>query len=118
MRQDINWEQAILNALADRKPPASICPSEVARKAAGADWRDHMQAVRQTAVALAKEGLICISQGGLTLVDLDSIRGAIRLGHPPQAINRSSPKPGVELPLEAAGPDSTDQGDHQRNTAL
>jgi hypothetical protein len=79
--------QAINGVLAQREPPASACPSEVARRLAtnqAADqWRPLLPAVRRVAATLALQGELEITQRG-AVVDpqrvLDgSVRGPIRL---------------------------------------
>jgi Protein of unknown function (DUF3253) len=77
--------QAILSLLSNRKPDASICPSEAARSLAesGPDWRAMMPRVRAQAATLAMAGHIAITQGGKaidpqTLFD-GSVRGPVRL---------------------------------------
>ena len=75
MRRRINWEHVILDALAERQPPATLCPSEVARREAGHEWRIRMPEIRTAAIALAKQRLVLISQGGVAIADPGSIRG-------------------------------------------
>ena len=73
--------EAILALLAERRPGASICPSEAARALAGddpADWRPRMAAVREAAAALADEGLVEVTQRG-HLVDGRTARGPVRM---------------------------------------
>ncbi len=71
---------AVLGLLADREPPATICPSEVARALAPSDWRPLMPRVRAVAVTLAGQGLLSIRQGGHEVVPDEPLRGPIRLG--------------------------------------
>lgn len=78
-RSRADWERAILDAIEARRPGTTICPSEVARVHAGASWRDSMALVREIAVDMARRRLIRISQRGVTVEDLDSLRGPIRL---------------------------------------
>ena len=75
--------QAINGVLAQREPPASACPSEVARRLAADQWRPLLPAVRRVAATLALQGELEITQRG-AVVDpqrvLDgSVRGPIRL---------------------------------------
>jgi hypothetical protein len=74
----------ILALCRQRGAGRSLCPSEVARAAAGAegDWRGLMPAVRTAAIQLAEQGAITISQRGRPVAP-DRIRGPIRLGLPP-----------------------------------
>jgi hypothetical protein len=69
---------AILTACAERGADSSVCPSEVARGLDPDHWRGLMEPVRTAAAALAREGRIRITQGGVD-VDPDSIRGPVRL---------------------------------------
>jgi hypothetical protein len=70
----------ILELLA-RRAPASICPSEVARAVAPADWRPLMPQVRAAAARLASAGRIRVTQGAHE-VDAIAARGPIRLRLP------------------------------------
>jgi hypothetical protein len=72
---------AILELLAERGPERTICPSEAARRLAGAkDWRCLMPSVRAAAAILAAEGRIVVTQRGRR-VESDA-PGPIRLGRP------------------------------------
>lgn len=73
--------QAILSLLAQRKPGASICPSEAARKMDPHAWRERMEEVRQAAALLAKRGELVITQRGQP-VDLSTAKGPVRLRLP------------------------------------
>ena len=42
------------------------------------DWRDHMEATRREAVALADEGVIDICQGGNAIDSKKRVKGPIR----------------------------------------
>jgi hypothetical protein len=72
---------AIAALLQRRTPPATICPSEVARALAPQEWRPLMPQVRLVAVAMAKEGELEIRQGGHAVPPGVPLRGPIRLGH-------------------------------------
>lgn len=72
----------IVGLLARREPPATICPSEVARALAPHDWRPLMTKVREVATAMATQGALDIRQGGRTVVPGAPQRGPIRLGLP------------------------------------
>ncbi len=75
-------EEAILRLTAERGEGKSICPSEVARALAGPDekvWRLLMHPIRETAVALARQGRIAILRKGRPQDSSTPIRGVIRL---------------------------------------
>lgn len=74
-------EAAILALLAERRPGASICPSEVARRLDPDDWRPRLAEVRAAAAALAAAGRLVVTQRGRP-VDPASARGPIRLRAP------------------------------------
>ncbi len=75
---DARLEQAFGALLDDRRPGATICPSEAAR-AVGADgWRDLMPAARAAAGRLAAAGQVEVTQGG-EVVDVDAARGPVRI---------------------------------------
>ncbi|MCX7643692.1 MAG: DUF3253 domain-containing protein [Rhodobacteraceae bacterium] len=78
---DAALRAALLAAAARRAPPASFCPSEVAR-ALSADWRPLMPRIRAAAAALQAEGLLHATQRGRP-VDAAAARGPIRLSRPP-----------------------------------
>ena len=77
----MNLEALIHELLAERT--GSICPSEVARKAA-ADWRPLMPQVRAAAARLAKAGEVVVTQGS-TIVDAENAHGPIRIRRPDDA---------------------------------
>ena len=52
----------------------TICPSEVARKLGGEDWRDLMEPVRSVGIELEESGRIDILQKGV------KVRGTIARG--------------------------------------
>jgi hypothetical protein len=70
---------AILTTLATRRPPASACPSEVARRLDPVAWRGLMDAVRAQARVLAVAGAVEVTQGGRALDPRAPWRGPIRL---------------------------------------
>jgi hypothetical protein len=70
--------RAILELLAQRDAGKTICPSEAARAVGGAEFRGHMDAVRDAARELVAEGEVEVTQRG-EVVDLDAARGPIRL---------------------------------------
>jgi Protein of unknown function (DUF3253) len=71
----------LIDSLTERRFPASICPSEVARAlcANQANWRALMPAVREAARKLAREGRLVITQRGKVLSPDKPFTGAIRL---------------------------------------
>ncbi|MEO1471447.1 MAG: DUF3253 domain-containing protein [Pseudomonadota bacterium] len=74
--------EAILRLLQERRPGASICPSEAARRVAAAagesEWRPRMAPVRAAAAALAASGRIAVTQRGRP-VAIATARGPVRL---------------------------------------
>lgn len=79
---DEQIRDAISHVLMERLPPATTCPSEVARALMPHDWRHLMPQVRAVALAMAKDGVLDMRQGGRTVVPDGSHRGPIRLGRP------------------------------------
>lgn len=72
-------EQVILALLAQRRPGATICPSDAARAAGGQDdWRELMEPVRAAARRLASAGEVEITQGG-RVADPATATGPIRI---------------------------------------
>ncbi len=61
--------EAILALLAERRPQASICPSEAARRLAGpeGDWRAQMADVHAAVDELVASGAISLSWKGVLL---------------------------------------------------
>ena len=84
-------EDAVRRAVAAARDGATVCPSEVARDVAPADWRPLMQPVRDAAARLADAGEIEVTQGG-RVVDVRTARGPVRLRRP--ATSRG-PAPGA-----------------------
>jgi hypothetical protein len=75
-------ERAIGELLADRDPGKTICPSDAARRLGGDEgFRPLMPLVRDAARAMAARGEVEVTQGG-AVVDLDEVRGPIRLRLP------------------------------------
>lgn len=86
-------EKTILSLTTARGEGRSICPSEVARAIAGNDekvWRLLMHPVRETALALAREGRIVILRKGKPVPADEPVRGVIRLAVPPPLETLSS----------------------------
>jgi hypothetical protein len=75
---------AILRLTAASGPGKSIAPEEAARAAAealGVEWHSLLQEVRNTAMALAREGRVVILRKGKP-ADPDNFKGVYRLGAP------------------------------------
>ena len=73
---DKRLEDEIRAMLASRS--TTICPSEVARKLGGEEWRSLMQPTRQAARRLVAQGELEITQRG-QVVDPSFAKGPIRL---------------------------------------
>lgn len=74
-------ETAILELLAARRPGATICPSDAARRVAGEDpdaWRPRMAEARAAAARLVERGEVVVTQGGEP-TDPALARGPIRI---------------------------------------
>lgn len=78
---DAQIRDAITTLLARREPPATICPSEVARLLAPDGWRPLMPRVRAAAEAMAGRGLLEIRQRGRAVTPAAALSGPIRFGH-------------------------------------
>ena len=74
----------ILRQTAERGAEKSICPSEVARALAPADWRPLMGAVRRAAAALSAEGTVEILRKGKP-IPAEAMHGVVRLRKGPAA---------------------------------
>lgn len=74
-------ERAIEGLLAQRRPEASICPSEAARAVAPESWRELMPAARAAAGRLSAAGDVEVTQGG-EVVDVATARGPVRIRRP------------------------------------
>ena len=79
---DQRLEQTTLALLDQRRPGATICPSEVARALGGRAWRELMEPARAAARRLVAAGQIEITQGG-EVVDAAVVKGPIRLRRRP-----------------------------------
>ena len=69
----------ILELARERGPDKTICPSDAARAIGGDDWRDLMDDARDVARALAREGLVDVTQKGDALDPDATWRGPIRI---------------------------------------
>ena len=81
MNVEGSLEKAILSLLAQRGRDKTICPSEAAREVSPDDWRDLMDATRDVAARLAREGRIEVTQQGQP-IDPASAHGPVRLRLP------------------------------------
>ena len=78
---DARLEEQIRRLLDERRPDASICPSEAARAVDPEEWRDLMPAARAAAGRLAAAGVVVVTQGGV-VVDVADVRGPVRIRRP------------------------------------
>ncbi len=84
-------EHGILALLSLRAPGKTICPSEVARRLGGANWRHLMEPVRQAAWHLADLGQVVVLKSGRP-VARDAALGPIRIAlHTDCAARQGSP---------------------------
>jgi hypothetical protein len=90
---DEHVRAAIDDLLDQRVPPATICPSEVARSLAEHGWRQLMPQVRAVALDMAKKGALDVRQRGRTVAPDGMLRGPIRLGRPiaPAEVHATTP---------------------------
>jgi hypothetical protein len=70
--------QTILKMATQRAPDKTVCPSEIARELFPADWRKHMQEVRDAAIELHHQGKVTITQKGRPF-DTGHIKGPVRI---------------------------------------
>ena len=75
---DVRLERAIGALLDERRPEATICPSEAARAVDPEGWRELMPAARAAAGRLAAAGTAEVTQGGV-VVDVATARGPVRV---------------------------------------
>jgi Protein of unknown function (DUF3253) len=78
---DARLERTIDELLDQRRPDASICPSEAARAVDLDGWRDLMPAARAAAGRLAAAGQAEVTQGG-RVVDVATAKGPVRVRRP------------------------------------
>ncbi|MGK5682541.1 DUF3253 domain-containing protein [Actinoplanes sp. URMC 104] len=69
--------------LRHRRPESTICPSDAARVAGGEAWRDLMDAAREVAAELSREGTVVVRQHGAD-VDVTTAIGPVRLARGPR----------------------------------
>ncbi|HET6392142.1 MAG TPA: DUF3253 domain-containing protein [Blastococcus sp.] len=78
---DARLQRTIGELLDQRRPDASICPSEAARAVDPEGWRELMPAARDAAGRLAAAGEVQVTQGG-AVVDVATARGPVRVRRP------------------------------------
>ena len=88
---DARLERTIGELLDQRRPEASICPSDAARAVDPEGWRDLMPPARAAAGRLASAGAVEVTQGG-EVVDVATARGPVRIRRPRQAPSGGSPR--------------------------
>jgi hypothetical protein len=88
---DGRLERTIGELLDQRRPGASICPSDAARAVDGESWRDLMPAARAAAGRLVEAGEVEVTQGG-EVVDVATTRGPVRIRRPRSAPSGGSPR--------------------------
>jgi Protein of unknown function (DUF3253) len=71
-------ERAIGTLLDQRRPEATICPSEAARAVDAEGWRELMPAARAAAGRLVAAGEVDVTQHG-EVVDVATARGPVRI---------------------------------------
>lgn len=74
-------ERALADLLDGRRPGASVCPSEAARRVDPGEWRPLMDAARRAAGRMAARGEAEVTQGGV-VVDIGHARGPVRVRRP------------------------------------
>ncbi|MGY1801719.1 DUF3253 domain-containing protein [Blastococcus sp. SYSU D00922] len=74
-------ERSIGELLDQRRPDASICPSEAARAVDPDGWRELMPEARAAAGRLAAAGEVEVTQAG-AVVDAGTARGPVRVRRP------------------------------------
>lgn len=74
-------EAAISTLLSARATGATICPSEAARATDPEGWRDLMERTHAVARAMAADGRVVLTQGGVVR-DPASIQGVYRIRLP------------------------------------
>ena len=75
----IRLRAAILALAGHRGPDSSICPSDAARAIGGEGWRELTDDSRSTALALARDGDVEITQRGEVVDPGQLPRGPIRI---------------------------------------
>jgi Protein of unknown function (DUF3253) len=75
---DLRLERTIGELLDQRRPDASICPSDAARAVDADGWRVLMPAARAAAGRLVEAGEVEVTQSG-EVVDVATARGPVRI---------------------------------------
>jgi hypothetical protein len=70
--------ETIIQLATNRGKGKTICPSEVARTLWPADWRTHMQEVRNEAFELQRKGQVQVTQKGVNVINAE-VKGPIRI---------------------------------------
>ena len=78
---DRRLESALERLLDERRPDASVCPSEAARAVDPDGWRALMPAARAAAGRLVSAGTAEVTQAG-GVVDVATARGPVRVRRP------------------------------------
>jgi hypothetical protein len=78
---DARLQRTLEELLDQRRPDASVCPSEAARAVDPEGWRDLMPAARNAAGRLAAAGVVEVTQGD-AVVDVATARGPVRVRRP------------------------------------
>jgi Protein of unknown function (DUF3253) len=65
--------------LSHRSEESTICPSDAARAAGGAGWREHMHLARQVAFELQAQGVVEVRSAGERVQRLEEATGPLRL---------------------------------------
>jgi hypothetical protein len=84
-------ERSIGELLDQRRPDASICPSEAARAVDPEGWRELMPAARAAAGRLAVAGEVEVTQGG-AVVEVATARGPVRVRRVSARDGRGTPR--------------------------
>ena len=82
MIDEAEVESTMLRLVARLGEHSSACPSQVARALSDDGWRELMPLVRKVALKLRQQGLVDISQSGVSVLNLEAFSGPIRLRQP------------------------------------
>ncbi|GHJ47226.1 hypothetical protein Cs7R123_45680 [Catellatospora sp. TT07R-123] len=81
--QRVRLAAAMRALLCHRGPDATICPSDAARVAGGKAWHGLMDAAREVAGELSRQGILAVRQHGVD-VDMAAAVGPVRLARGPR----------------------------------
>ncbi len=101
MAAQLSAEAAIREALARRRPEASICPTDAARLFAGEAWRAALPAIHSAARAMAAAGEVELRQAGRPVA---RPRGAYRIARPPAGSADAAPPARCRKPVGTGPP--------------